>query len=167
MKKRKIVINGGIASVPLTMGKTAKLDSDKVHLVDGYNWTCAKRAGGLFYAYRNECIDGKTVSVLMHRVIAGAQKGEVVDHIDGDGLNNRSSNIRICTHSENMRNRKKPKHNTSGHKGVKRTKSGKWEASIRKNRVYHYLGVFDDIEDAASAYADASAKLHVDFGRLC
>lgn len=166
MKKRQIVINGSVAIVPLTMGKTAELDSDKVHLVDGYNWTCAKRAGGLFYAYRSERIDGKTVSILMHRVIAGAQNGEMVDHIDGNGLNNKSSNLRTCTHSENMRNRKKPSHNTSGYKGVKRTKSGKWEASIRKNCVYHYLGVFDDIEDAARAYAEASSRLHVDFARL-
>lgn len=166
MKKRKIYREGVKAFVPLTMGKKAVIDICDVHLVDGYNWTCAKRGGGLFYAYRQECIGGgKMKSILMHRVILSASDNDVVDHVDRDGLNNTKENLRICTHAENMRNRKMPSHNTSGFKGVKKTKSGRWSASIGFNGRNHHLGTFDSPEDAIIAYSEASRKMHVDFGR--
>jgi hypothetical protein len=92
--------------------------------------------------------------VQMHRIIMKAQKDLVVDHIDGDILNNRKSNLRIVTQSENSRNRKnKSKNSSSKYFGVtwdKRKK--KWNAVIRPGEKAIYLGSFNTEEEAALAY---------------
>ena len=162
---RDVYILDGLAFIPLTMGKTAIVDECDSHIVGGYTWTCAKR-GDLFYAYRKELTEFKqSKTVLMHRLIMNAPNDLHVDHVDGDGLNNTRKNIRFCTRSQNMMNRRKPKNNTSGYKGVKITSSGRWEAGIRANGIYHYLGLFDTPEAAHLEYIKASGRLHLDFSR--
>ena len=164
-QSRKAYVDGEDVIIPLTMGKVAVVDRCDIGLVENHTWTCAKR-GDLFYAYRQEWLgNGKMKSILMHRVILGVPDGILVDHIDRDGLNNRRSNIRPCTHGQNMMNRKMPKHNTSGYKGVKLAKSGRWTASIQSKGVMYHLGTFDGPEEAHDEYVRASKKLHVDFSR--
>jgi hypothetical protein len=93
--------------------------------------------------------------------------GYVVDHIDGDPLNNRRDNMRIVTSSENSWNQKISKANKSGYKGVCfAAREGRWRAQIRKNKRQYMLGYFKDPADAAAAYAAASAELHGEHGRL-
>ena len=102
----------------------------------------------------------------MHRLILGLEsKGLFVDHIDGNPLNNKRNNIRICTSSQNNKN-KKP-HGLSKYLGVcKSTGREKWQATIKFNGKYKMLGRFDNEEDAAKCY-DAAAKIyHGDFARL-
>jgi len=101
----------------------------------------------------------------MHRVILAAPDGYDVDHIDGDGLNCLKSNMRIATRSENSQNHRSRINNTSGVKGVY-LRRGKWQAEIVLEGRKFVLGSFTDINDAAKAYADASARLHGEFGRL-
>ena len=111
-------------------------------------------------------IRGKLYRV--HRVIYKMVHGlepDFIDHIDGDCLNNRIGNIRICSSSENSMNQKIHSNNKSGRKGVCRHK-GKWLASICLNYRQIYLGYFDDIDEAAAAYAAASKKYHGEFGRI-
>ncbi|MGL6208716.1 MAG: hypothetical protein ACRC14_02660 [Paracoccaceae bacterium] len=175
-KIRPIRIEGNIAYVPLTKGYEAVIDSEDLPLVDRWNW-CAllqrRRDGSIraVYAIRMEpCDTGrKQIAIRMHRVILGLAQKDLAqgDHADGDGLNNRRKNLRYATIAENRRNSRTPCHNTSGIKGVSwHSNVKKWQAYIGTSRQKKYLGSFDKIEDAASAYARASADIHGEFGRL-
>lgn len=102
--------------------------------------------------------------VLLHRLILAAPVGVLVDHADGDGLNNRRSNIRLCSHMENMRNRAKRAPATSPFKGVVGTaQRGGWQVEIVAAKTRLRLGVFESEHDAARAY-DRAARLM--FGRF-
>jgi hypothetical protein len=103
---------------------------------------------------------GFKTSTTLHRwIIFGAAKGGGVDHASGDRLNNRRSNLRIATHTQNMRNTRLKVTNSSGFKGVTTTAEGRWRARITVDRVEIRLGNFDTREEAAAAY-DAAARLH-------
>lgn len=102
----------------------------------------------------------------IHRLICDPPDDLVVDHINGDVLDNRRKNLRVCTHAENTRNRGKASHNTTGFKGVffdKRPRARPWYAEIVCDRKKHRLGSFDCAESAARAYDDAALKLHGEF----
>lgn len=98
---------------------------------------------------------------LVHRVVWLFHYGEwpdVVDHIDGDRLNNRIENLRSVDRNGNALNRRRPKSNTSGVIGVSWCKrSQKWAASIRKNNRSRHIGYYADIADAAKARRNAEA----------
>lgn len=105
----------------------------------------------------------------LHTLIMNTQKekGQVIDHIDGNPSNNRKSNLRICTVSENGFNRGKPKNNTSGAKGVSwNKKSQKWCARIMSNGKDYIIGLFDTIKEASDAYDAKAIELHGEFARL-
>jgi len=90
-----------------------------------------------------------------------------IDHIDCNPANNALANLRPATRALNQRNSRKPRNNSSGVKGVTwHAKDAKWQAQIKLRGRCHYLGQFDDIAQAATAYASASVKLHGEFGRL-
>ncbi len=99
---------------------------------------------------------------LLHRVILGIDdKKIIVDHINGNTLDNRKQNLRACTIAQNIRNSKISKNNKSGYKGVCFYKrDGVWVASIVLNRETIYLGRFETPEAAAEAYDAASIKYH-------
>ena len=106
----------------------------------------------------------------MHRFLTDAPKGMWVDHIgqhgdDHDGLDNRRSNLRICTPSENLANRRLPANSTTGYKGVARHR-GRFCAQITNRGEQHWLGTFATAEEAARAYNAAARRLHGEFARL-
>lgn len=106
----------------------------------------------------------------VHRIIwflvNGAWPKMHIDHIDGDKHNNRLSNLREASRSENNWNKGIYKSNTSGYKGVCfNTKSGRWQAQIKKHGVRKYLGLFDTPEAAADAYWIAAKEMHGEFAR--
>lgn len=105
---------------------------------------------------------------LMHRKIMNPPQNMVVDHIDGNHLNNQKSNLRICTHAENSANSKKPIDGiTSIFKGVYFYKrKGKYIAQIRYRNNKFHLGSFDKEIDAAMAYNAASIRLNGKFAKL-
>jgi len=168
---RPIRIEGNIAYVPLTKGYEAVIDAADVSLVEGFNW-CAhevRKKGAVCkaYAVRTALHSGRNITVLMHRVVLKAGREFEVDHRDSDGLNNRRSNLRIATPSENRKNQVIGSRNTSGVKGVSwHRKAGKWSVEIHSEGKKTYLGLFADIDAAAAAYASASKRIHGDFGRL-
>ena len=103
---------------------------------------------------------------LLHRFIVSCPVGMLVDHINGNTLDNRRSNLRICTHAGNSQNRSMGKNNSSGYKCVyfdSRAKKKKWFSRIRVNRKPVYLGHFETPEKAYEAYVAASKKYHGEF----
>jgi hypothetical protein len=104
---------------------------------------------------------------LMHRVLKSAKKGEYVDHIDGDKLNNQKKNLRICTNEENGRNQVFHKNNTSGFKGVSYDKArNKWFSQIMVNYKHKGLGRFPTKEEAYEAYCKAAKLYHGEFANF-
>ena len=131
-----------------------------------------KSLNGYLSVYRH--VNGKKIHIHVSRIIWVMEYGSIpvdmeIDHIDMDKTNNRLKNLRLCTPSENCRNKKVKKKTSILPKGV--TKDGR---SIRKNPYVvtitgdekrHYIGRFKDEKSAAIAYNKASKKYHGQFGR--
>ncbi len=141
------------------------IDDKDVELVSQHKWRVSK-SHQRFYAYANIKCGQKWSTLQMHRLILDAKKGQIVDHVNCDGLDNRRVNLRFCTASQNNQNQAS-RGGTSLFKGVSRNnKQKKWMAKIKKDRKVFYLGLFDNEKDAAIAYDNAAKKLFVDFAWL-
>jgi len=160
----RIDLGGDVASLTLTRGYVAVVDAADVPLVNGGKWTALvspKRHA--VYACRS--VAGKML--LLHRLILAAPPGVEVDHIDGDGLNNRRANLRLCSHADNQKNKGPRSGSRSGLKGVSwDSRAGRWRAEIAANGRRRWLGLFDDPAEAASAYEVAAKELHGEFARI-
>lgn len=135
--------------IELTQNKTTIVDNEDYEKLNQYKW---HYDGG--YARRNKTISvGRRTGWRMHWDIVGKPEGRLeVDHIDGDGLNNQKSNLRIGTHRQNMQNMSIHKDNKSGYKGVYWHKLlKKWQSSIWINGGHIHLGSFNNKEDAINA----------------
>lgn len=158
--------------IPLTQGKVATVCDCHYHLVKGNKWYAhLDRKTQSFYAQRNTSIAerllGAPKTIFMHVVVNNTPKGHHTDHADGDKLNNQCSNLRTASLSENNRNRGIGKYNTSGFKGVGWDKPRrKWRAQIRHDGKSCYLGLFDNIEDAARAYDAKAKEIHGEFAKI-
>jgi HNH endonuclease/AP2 domain len=149
-------------SIPLTKGKFAIVDSRDAW-VSRRRWHAFK-SNHTWYAARGICENKKHGKILMHRAILNAPPGSGVDHINGDGLDNRMGNLRLATQSENAQNCRRPCNNTSGVKGVSWSKvAKKWQAQINVRGNHIHLGYFTNINDAAEARDDAAKQLHGEF----
>jgi len=102
--------------------------------------------------------------VWLHRLILGDKVGFVVDHANGNKLDNRRSNLRHATRSQSQCNRRPPKSNKSGFAGIRFFK-GKWEARITVNRQPYWLGSFLTLGEALKARRKGSDKYHGEFAR--
>ena len=150
--------------IQLTQGQFAMVDDEDFEELNQFKWY-ANSSNKYFRAIRNIRINGKYTTVKLHRVIMSAQKGDIIDHIDGDTLNNQRSNLRFCTNSQNQHNSKIRSNNKSGFKGVHLSRKG-FRAEIRLNGKVIYLGRRSTAEEAHELYKEASEKYHGDFGRL-
>jgi hypothetical protein len=148
--------NGGIYLIDA-------IDFTKIGLV---KWSGYTAQSDLSYARRME--HGEIL--LMHRVITGAIKGEVVDHINGNGLDNRRSNLRLCTLAQNLYNKKKYKNNTTGDKGIElckdQTRAKPWRATLTKEGKKVRGGYHETALEAAVAYNTLAIKYYGEFARL-
>ncbi|HYH39897.1 MAG TPA: HNH endonuclease [Azospirillum sp.] len=155
----------GVVSIPLSRGMVATIDAADAALVAPHKWHAVMR-GGISYAATNMVVDGKKRPVLMHRFLLNAPTGTVVDHISGDGLDNRKSNLRICTAAENIRNQKARVGCTSRFKGVRyRADTGKWSAEIQYQGKQIHLGTFVEEVAAARQYDRASRLMFGSFAK--
>lgn len=146
----------------LSNGAITIIDEEDVSIVEGYQWTNV--AG---YAGRVEKKNGVRKSIKLHREIVKCPRGSVVDHINGDTLDNRKVNLRICTQAENIRNSTKhSRKEYTRYKGIFKKSSGNWTAMIQVNKKSYHLGSFKYEEDAAFAYDKAAEKLHGGYAKL-
>lgn len=157
--KRTPVVMNNLAYIPLSdngLG-VAIIDAVDLPLVGSYNW-CRHSMG--YYAQAS--IYGQRI--LLHNVIMGQK---AVDHVNGDKLDNRRSNLRKGPQYLNMGNIGLSSHNTSGYKGVSwNKKKNKWEANIQDNRKKRFLGYFETKENAAEAYNKRALEQWGEYARL-
>jgi hypothetical protein len=166
-KIRPIRIEGDVAYIPLTKGYEAIIDAEDVPLVDKYNWQVSQHKKVSYAVMSKKVEGGKWKTKYLHRAILQPTKEFEVDHINGNGLDNRKTNLRLATSSQNRWNTRKQTNNTSGFKGVyyhKRSK--KWRAQIKLSRKKFHLGHFNTPEEAYAAYCVANERLHGEFGRV-
>lgn len=148
-----------MAEIKLSNGMTALVDDDDFGRVSQFKWHCLRQ--DQLYAIRHFPRVGKVYrSERLHRFILQVPKGMDIDHINGNGLDCRKSNLRIATKSQNQANRKK--YSKYPYKGIKSMRK-RWQARITKDRVQHFLGTFDTPEQAANAYDVAARKFHGEF----
>jgi hypothetical protein len=138
-KNQNIILPDATADtcyIPLSQGKYATVDRTDYADLMQWNWTASKTRGGLFYVK-------KSGAMSMHAYLMNPPEGTQVHHINGDGLDNRRSNLAIVTLQQNMQYRRMFKNNTSGYKGIRKVKNG-WKTMFTME--------FEKAEDAARAY---------------
>lgn len=150
-----------VAHLVLPSGAVALIDDADAPLLADACWWEDPRSNTSYVRGQRR---GETTKLRLHRVIAGATAGDIVDHINLNGLDCRRANLRFATMAENSRNRPKQNNNTTGFKGVTLFK-GRFQAHIKYERKKIHLGCFATAEEAHAAYADAAARLHGQFAR--
>jgi hypothetical protein len=155
-------LDDGTCAIEPSNGGQVLFDAEDAELITPHRWARAKSSRYTEYALTTiRTRSPNTIS--MHRLLLQPGPGFVVDHINGNGLDNRRVNLRICTHAQNMCNRRKTASASSKWVGVNRIKrTGKWQAKVGKQ----YLGVFENELDAARAYNAKAIEVFGDFVRL-
>lgn len=133
------------------------IDPEDSHLLSGHSWS---RHG----KYRRATINGR--KVYLHRMIAGASRGQIVDHKNGDANDNRRINLRIVDRVGSNQNRARRNDSRAPYKGITKPKKGRWVAQIMAHKQYIRIGTFDTAEEAARAYDEAARRLHGSYARV-
>lgn len=143
------------------------VDDEDIELVEQFSWYAFHVHGkNLWYAlsHFDNPETGKKSQVRMHRLILKPSMGMLVDHVNGDGLDNRRSNLRVASYGQNARNRHSFPNNTSGYRGVTFNRAKrKWDAFISIDGRNHRVGRSKDVEVAARLYDTAAREHYGDF----
>lgn len=153
-----------MAEIVLKSGEIVLIDEADLGLLSDHEWRFCPRS----YVYSELYLNGRRARLKMHRLILSAPDGLVVDHKNHNPLDNRRSNLRLCTQRQNTFNRRLYKSNTSGYKGVTWDADRlRWTAHIKYDSSAHKrLGRFKDPVQAAIAYDEAAKKYHGEFAVL-
>lgn len=166
--RRDVKFIGDAAYIPLTRGKRAIIDAEDFDKIANYCWV-VHQSGDQKKPYVKACIgkeNGKQLFALLHRFILDLRfSTALVDHINGNPLDNRRANLRICSTRENNFNRRG--HGELRYKGVyKNHKRFMAKISVPGSKRGAYIGTYDTPEEAALAYNERAAKLHGKFAVL-
>lgn len=157
--------------IPLSKGFVTIVDVKDYPLISHMNWhvNVKYKCPKIQYAASNipaeKSLTGKRTTVRLHRFLLKPPAHMQVDHINGNGLDNRRCNLRLCTNSENKRNQIKKPGLIYKYKGISLI-NGKWAAAIKIHGEQIYLGRFLSEKEAALAYNEAAKKYHGEFARL-
>lgn len=152
--------------IPLTKGKFTIVDDEDYEKVIVHKWHTHK-GNTTYYVATTPRGTKSNRLLLMHRFILDISDPKVhVDHINGNGLDNRRSNIRPCTPTQNNRNSSLPKNSTTGFKGVSIAYDNKYKVHLSHENNKLHIGTFDSKEHAALSYDFAARKLHGEFAKL-
>lgn len=151
--------------IPLTKGYVAIVDDEDFDWLSQWKWFAAAGRVRFVYACRHEGPKAARWRVTMQGRILGAERGVIIDHKNGNTLDNRRANIRLCTSSQNNRNSGIRSDNTSGFKGVHPDKKNFAARIFVDGRTVH-LGNFQSPVEAALAYDRAAARHFGEFARL-
>lgn len=145
--------------------KEVLIDDEDYKKISPYTWS-VNLDNGNFYA--GAWVDGKRIR--MHRFIMGATDPEkLIDHRNGNTLDNQKDNLRDSTKSQNNCNRISKRNASSKYLGVSFDKArNKWQSHIKdtKTKKHHYLGRFDSEKDAAIAYNSRAIEIHGEFAKI-
>lgn len=153
-------------TIQLTRGAEAILDDSDFIAHGHYKWHLSDSSG--YAARRLWCSKRKKAGkkLYLHREIMGAHDGQYVDHANGNKLDNRKENLRLCTQHQNQGNRRKlNRNNTTGFAGVTRNRLG-FAAKCRNNYRNVHLGTFKTPEEASAAYKAYARKLFGEFASV-
>ena len=156
--------------IPLTQGRAAIVDDEDYEglIKNKWHFRDVKSEFRIGYACRSVRLEGGKRIIMMHRQVMGLgwDTSIQVDHIDGNGLNNQKSNLRICNNSENHMNQRPPRHNTSGFIGVSfDQRSGRYVAYINVNRKRFHGRSFETFEEAKAVRMEMEIKHFGEFRR--
>lgn len=154
--------------IPLSKGRVAIVDTADFEWLSQWRWHARSHRDGTPYAARNgRVVDGcRGQIIFMHNQIMQPPAGMAVDHINRDKLDNRRSNLRICTRAQNQANCER-RVKAAPYRGIRSVNKGtRWAAQIGANGAHHYLGCYPTMEDAARAYDEAALRLHGEFATL-
>lgn len=151
-------------TIALTHQKQALIDAEDLALVQPYRWHASRERNRFRaqHSYRHP-VTRKTTGLLMHRLILGAKPGDIVDHINGDPLDNRRSNLRIVSARSNCINKRG--RGSSAFLGVSKSPEG-WVVSIARDGESVRVGCWQSEEIAAAAYNRAARSVHPEFDRF-
>jgi hypothetical protein len=145
-------------------GLDVLIDDEMAEVILSYKWHVKSRHRGIYFATSMPTENGGKKPVFLHRFIMGNPPGMMIDHRNGNHFDNRRKNLRICGNSQNSRNTKLFVTNTTGYRGVTR-RGNKFEASIKFEGHWKYLGRFEKPDEAAAAYEKAARELFGEFYR--
>jgi len=147
--------------ISLTQGRFALVDNEDFNWLNQWNW-CVNSENMVM---RGKTINGRLKMIVMHRLIMQPPADLQIDHKNGDRLDNRRSNLRICTGSQNCMNRVATTKGTTGYKGVTKIRN-KYRANIKLEGKKIHLGYFNDVKEAALVYNKAAKKYFGEFALL-
>lgn len=141
------------------------IDAADLEYVSARTWFYGKRGYPVSHTSRKSLYGHKTEP--LHKYLLHPPQGVDIDHISGDKLDNRKSNLRFCSHQQNMFNQKRRSTNSTGYSGVSYSKNaGKYEAYINRDGRKIHLGLFMSAEEAAIVRNNAAQKLYGEYARL-
>lgn len=160
-----------------TNGYRIKVDNEDFEWLNQWRWQAVEAKNGKRRVRRQFRENGKMKHVSMHRVVMKAKKGKVLDHVNGDQLDNRKFNLRFCTIQQNNWNTGISKRNTSGLKGatyaysryrsggkmVKVKRKKPWLSQFSINGKNHFLGYYKTAKEAHKKYVKMTIKHHGEF----
>lgn len=156
---REIPLSGKVGN-----GYVAYVSDEDYERLSKYRWYLRRSKNNRkLYAQTKVRHGNSWVTVQMHHLVLRPQKGMMIDHRDGNGLNNTRENLRECSSFENQRNRKSAIDSSSQYLGVLKLPDGRWKASIKPNRKQIGLGYYKTEEEAAIAYDVASVHYYGEY----